>query len=385
MSEIKSIEVSEFSYPIANIGVDDNSFDATYRPDFEGSGSTLAIRIEARNGVVGQYIGGTPMMLSQISAIAPKMIGISAFNRLYFYEEFKRALRKFDKTGVGPLDNALWDWAGRQLDVSVADLLGASLKKIPAYASTYHGDNKGGLTTPQDYVDFAKHCLAMGYTGFKMHGWTDGNVDREIETILLLGNHVGNKMKLMLDPACHLRTFTDALNVGRACDEAGFLWYEDPFRDGGLSEHAHKMLRERIRTPLLIGEHIRGLEAKTNFAVSGASDFVRVNPDLDMGITGALKVAHMAEALGLDVEVHAAGPAHRHCVAAFRNTHFYELALVGPKCGSSKPPVYVCGYSDELDAINKDGTLDVPIGAGIGVEYDWEFINSHVKQRHVFN
>lgn len=29
-----------------------------------------------------------------------------------------------------------------------------------------------------------------------------------------------------------------------------------------------------------------------------------------MGITGTMKVAHFAEALGLDVELHAPGPAH---------------------------------------------------------------------------
>ena len=33
---------------------------------------------------------------------------------------------------------------------------------------------------------------------------------------------VGDDMTLMLDPACELRTFADALYVGRACDEANF-------------------------------------------------------------------------------------------------------------------------------------------------------------------
>lgn len=384
MSEIEKIEIIDFKYPVKNIATHENGFDTVYKPDCEGSSSTLAIRIKAKNGVVGEYVGGSAMMLSQMHAIAPEMIGHSALHRIHFYEEFKRALRKYDKTGVGPLDNALWDWAGRNFDVSVADLLGASRKKFPAYASTYHGDENGGLGTPEDYAVFAEHCLSLGYTGFKMHGWVDGNVAREVEAVLLLGERVGSKMKLMLDPACHLRTFADALAVGHACDKAGFFWYEDPFRDSGVSESAHRMLKERIQTPLLIGEHIRGLETKANFAVSGVSDFVRVNPDLDMGITGALKVAHMAESLGLDVEVHAAGPAHRHCVAAFRNTNFYELALVGPKSGASKPSVYTCGYADRLDSVDADGQIHVPDGPGLGVEYDWDFIRSNATQSFIY-
>lgn len=31
---------------------------------------------------------------------------------------------------------------------------------------------------------------------------------------------------------------------------------------------------------------------------------------------GTMKIAHLAEAFGLDVEIHAPGPAHRHCMPA---------------------------------------------------------------------
>jgi L-alanine-DL-glutamate epimerase-like enolase superfamily enzyme len=109
-----------------------------------------------------------------------------------------------------------------------------------------------------------------------------------------------------------------------------------------------------------------------------------VNPDYDMGITGALKIGAMAESLGLDVEVHSSGPAHRHCTAAFRNSNFYELALVGPRSGSSKPSVYTCGYSDALEAVGKDGQFPVPTGVGLGVQYDWDFIRKNTTNTAVF-
>ena len=54
-------------------------------------------------------------------------------------------------------------------------------------------------------------------------------------------------MALMLDLGCEILTFADALAVGRACDEAGFFWYEDPFRDSGISQHAHRKLRQMIK------------------------------------------------------------------------------------------------------------------------------------------
>jgi L-alanine-DL-glutamate epimerase-like enolase superfamily enzyme len=188
----------------------------------------------------------------------------------------------------------------------------------------------------------------------------------------------------MVDPACELRTFADALAVGRACDEVGFFWYEDPFRDTGVSAYAHRKLRQMIKTPLLETEHVRGLEPKADFLIAEATDFLRVDPEYDMGITGAMKIAHLAEAFGVDVEVHASGPAHRHCMAAIRNTNFYELALVGPKCGNPLPPVYACDYTDELDGVGKDGCFPVPEGPGLGVTYDWDWIAAHRTALHVF-
>jgi L-alanine-DL-glutamate epimerase-like enolase superfamily enzyme len=344
----------------------------------------LATRIETVDGVVGEYVGGMSLAFGQAAYLAQHLIGKNAFHRMEFYEEAKRALRKFDKMGAGVLDIALWDWAGKRLETSVSTLIGSSRARIPVYASTYHGDRNGGLSSPEDFADFAVHCQRLGFRGFKMHGWGEGNVKEEIASVLLIRERVGPSMDLMLDPACHLRTFADTVAVGRACDEAHFMWFEDPSRDGGISQSAHRLWRDRIATPLLVGEHVRGLEAKADMAVSGASDMVRVNPDYDMGITGALKVGYMAEALGLDVEVHSCGPAHRHCVAAFRNTNYYELALVGPKCGASPPKVYASDYSDDVDALGADGQFPVPAGVGLGVEYDWDFIRKNARATAVF-
>jgi L-alanine-DL-glutamate epimerase-like enolase superfamily enzyme len=47
--------------------------------------------------------------------------------------------------------------------------------------------------------------------------------------------------------------------------------------------------------------------------------------------------------------------------------------------------VYKCGYSDQLDCIDKDGCVPVPTGPGLGVEYDWEFIAANRTALHVFD
>ena len=84
-----------------------------------------------------------------------------------------------------------------------------------------------------------------------------------------------------------------------------------------------------------------------------------------------------AASLGVDVEIHACGPAHRILMSAIRNTNYYEVALVGPDCDNAIPPVYLCGYSDMLDCVDDKGFVDVPDGEGLGVVYDWSYINKN--------
>ena len=163
---------------------------------------------------------------------------------------------------------------------------------------------------------------------------------REIRNLLGVRKAVGEGYPLMIDPASQLRTWADALAVGRACDEARYFWYEDPYRDTGGAVEGHKRLRERLATPLLVGEHVRGVEAKAQFILAGGGDLLHVDPEYDLGITGAMKIATFMQALGLDVQYHACGPAHRAVMAATPNTHFYEMALVGPDMPNVVPPVY---------------------------------------------
>ena len=55
------------------------------------------------------------------------------------------------------------------------------------YASTFHGDENGGLTRPEDYAEFALYCKEeLGYRAFKSHPWVDGPIEREVATVLAM-------------------------------------------------------------------------------------------------------------------------------------------------------------------------------------------------------
>lgn len=380
MSIIDLVEIHQFSFDVPNMGLDSSGFNFVYESGSTARLTKYALVIETKDGARGEYVtmwGGTPIALAQTVMLARALPGRDADQRELIYDDFRRALRQYDNMGQGAIDICLWDLAGKKLGASVSQMLGGYRTKLPAYASTCMGDRNGGLSSSEAYVEFAEQCYGLGYKAYKVHGWTEGNVQEESATVRMLGDRVGSKMTLMLDPACELRTFADALAVGRACDDAGFFWYEDPFRDMGKSQYAHRKLRQMIKTPILQCEHVRGLEPKGDFITAEATDFMRADPEYDLGITGAMKIGHLAEAFGLDCEIHASGPAHRHCMAAMRNSNFYEVALVGPKCANMIPPVYTCGYSDQLECVDESGCVPVPTGVGLGVTYDWDFIKKN--------
>ena len=372
---ITKIEVFQFSYKVKDVQREPTIGILMYK-----AGSTLpaqgsALKVYTDEGVTGEYVGGTSTEYAGLPMFVPSIIGRNALDREEIHTNAKQALKLYAGMGLNIVDIALWDLAGKYYDAPIYELLGGSRTKLPAYASTHIGDyEKGGLDSPEAYADFAQQCLEMGYPGYKIHGWEREPIERQTAVVHAVGKQVGGKMDLMIDPFHAIRTWGEALKMGWACDEQKFFWLEDPYKDMGLSAYAHRKLRQLIKTPLLQMETVRGLEPHVDFIVAEGSDFVRADPDMDGGITGTMKIAHAAEGFGLDVELHAPGPARRHLMAAIRNTNYYELGLVHPKIDVGGPPAYKDGYSDAFRNIDENGCVEVPDGPGLGVEYDWDYI-----------
>ena len=102
----------------------------------------------------------------------------------------------------------------------------------------------------------------------------------------------------------------------------------------------------------------------------------------DGGITGAMKGRlTRLRALVSTARFHGGGLAHRHCIAAIRNTNYYELGLLHPLVKSTKPPVYPSEFTDELENVDAQGHVPVPQDPGLGVEMDWDYIEGHKRRR----
>ncbi len=376
--KITKIEVHEFDIELKDVEREPTIAIPIYKPGGVFHRRAHGLRIFTDVGITGEYIGGSGTEYSALPMFVHSLIGRNALDREAVYNDAKQALRQHARMGMSQVDIALWDLAGKFYDAPIYEMLGAYRTDLPCYASTYIGDHQpGGLDTPEAYADFAEQCLEMGYPGYKIHGWQDSPIKEQVALVHAVGKRVGGKMDMLLDPFCAIKTFGDALKLGWASDDNRYFWWEDPFKDGGISMQAHRKLRQLVKTPLLQLEHLRGLEPHVDFMVAEATDFVRGDPDYDGGVTGTMKIAHAAEGFGLDVELHGPGPVRRHLMAAMRNSNYYEMGLVHPRVPPFGGPIYKCGYRDGIDAIDENGCVQVPEGPGLGVEYDWDYITRH--------
>jgi len=390
LAVIRRIELISFTITVPNIGTDPAGAGVRYVPGDGEPQLRFAVRMETDCGITGVYVPNRARVTAVMNAcqfLAPRLIGQNALHREKIYRDLRLATKHVGEVGIGALDVCLWDIAGKLQQQPIYALLGGHRTSLPAYASTLIGDRlPDGLSSSNAYADFAQRCLDMGYPAFKMHGWHEGDVAEESAMIEAVCERVGDRMQIMYDASCHLATFHDAVRVGQVCDAHNLMWYEDPYADGGESGFSHQRLKQFVKTPLMISEHVHTPEACTDLLLSGATDFARADPDYDCGLTGCYKIAVAADAMGMDTEVHSCGPAMRHLMAALPKSNYYEINLLHPQMPNGwHLPVYSCGYSDDIDCVDEQGCVEVPSAPGLGVEYDFDYIDRHQVTRVVID
>ena len=110
-----------------------------------------------------------------------------------------------------------------------------------------------------------------------------------------------------------------------------------------------------------------------------AADIVRADVSWKNGITGTLKIAHLAEAFGLRCEVHTTtmnymDMVNLHVSCAIRNCEYFESFVPEEK--------FQLPMRGMLP-IDANGVITLPEQAGVGVELDWELIHNQCVSHKV--
>jgi galactonate dehydratase len=227
------------------------------------------------------------------------------WNYLYRWTHFRGAAIM---GALSAIDIALWDIAGKHLGVPCYQLLGGKTRdKARVY---YHVFGQ----TCEELVQGCIDAKAQGFTAvghltpftddprdqpyFKTHAAKMGDA---IETVRQYRDAVGDEVDLCIEIHRQL-TPAEAVVLARGIEPYHPYFYEDPTLPDNFDAMA--LIAQHIAIPIATGERLHTIYEFEMLLARGAVQYVR--PDVCMcgGLTGAKKIAALAEARHVGVVPH---------------------------------------------------------------------------------
>jgi L-alanine-DL-glutamate epimerase-like enolase superfamily enzyme len=222
--------------------------------------------------------------------------------------------------GIAAIDTALWDCQGRALGVPCWQLWGGVHTQIPAYAMVgWLNYNLAKL------ADIAEQATAQGFRGVKIKVGAP-SLKEDIARVETVRRAIGERMDLMVDANQSLTT-AEAIRRGRAFQDLGCLWWEEPIAADDIDGYA--ALVQALDIPIATGEN---LYTRTDFARFLRRDAVDIiQPDLRRagGPTAMLQIGTMAAAFRRPYASHGGGPVQLNVMASLSNAIYLETGLLG--------------------------------------------------------
>ena len=265
----------------------------------------LLIDLETEEGVTGRsylfcYLRGAAAAMAAMVAEVERMV---KGERTPPGELWPRLAKRFTLIGVQGIvrmamagfDVAWWDAHARAAGKPLAEFLGGKRRPIRAYNSCGLG-----LMGAEALAKEAGELLEGGFTGVKLRlGYA--TLEEDIAAVKTVRPRLPEGVSLMVDYNQAL-SVDEALRRGRALDEQGLAWIEEPIRHDDY-RGAARLARE-LATPIQIGENLSQPYALEEAIAAKACDLVM--PDLERigGVTGWLRAAEIARGAGIAVSSH---------------------------------------------------------------------------------
>ena len=278
---------------------------------------------------------------------------------------WERLARRGDWVGPGgllhcalaPLDIALWDAAGKTLGQPLARLLGGYRDRLPVYAS----DGLWYSLTPDELAASAAGHVARGFRAVKLRLGKEAEPGADVRRVAAVRAAVGPDVDIMAD-ATESWSLARARRAGRALQDAGVAWLEDPVHHLDIAGLAD--LARRLDVPIAGGEHLYRLEAFRALLDARAVDVVILDLARVGGITPWRKIAALAQAHHVPVCGHVVPEIQVHLLASIPNGHLVEYV---PRSA---------GILQAMPSVEK-GELVVPGAAGLGIALDEDAVRRY--------
>jgi L-alanine-DL-glutamate epimerase-like enolase superfamily enzyme len=328
---------------------------------------TVLVEVETDDGLIG--IGQTAVdapfygepaegiVTSVKHYLGPAVIGQSPLDIEHLNRLMVEALPDHLSARAG-VDLALWDLKGKALGVPVYQLLGGRYSDgIDLMGFVRHA-------SPEEMYAAAQATLAeTPYPVLKMKVGMD--VPGDIARVAAVSEAVKGKAVIQIDGNTGW-SLAQAISALSAMDKFGTLGaIEQPV--ARLDDMAH--IAKRFGAPVMADEAIYGPEDAIEVVKREAAQIALMKITKHGGILNVLKIAHIADAAGIDLSV-----AIYYDIIAAAAAH---LAVALPAVRWPSPPT---GLSDTIltRSIEPTGLLmHVPEGPGWGVELDYDKVRRY--------
>jgi L-rhamnonate dehydratase len=351
----------------------------------DGSQDDLVIKVSTDEGILG--IGEVDSAPEAVKALVDRksshaiagslhdlLVGEDPRNVERLWQKLYRGLIYIGRRGIAlhalsGIDIALWDIAGKAAGKPVHELLGgAKRKKVRAYASMLMPD-----TTTETAERVAK-LREDGFTAVKL-GWgvLGRDADHDIALAAAAKEAAGDGVEIMIDSGLgYVADAKTAIRVGRAYEEIGIFWLEEPFEPDEYEAYAE--LADAVDIRVAAGEQDTTVWGFRELIERGHVDLIQPDVTRCGGITEWLRIAALAREHGVETVPHAwksgiIKAASLQCNAVIPDALFQEYCIADTPINQT--------LTRERLPIDEDGFLAIPTAPGIGVTLDDEVVERY--------
>lgn len=331
----------------------------------------LLIDATTDGGLVGRsYLwpftrGGARAVTALIQDLAPRLRGRDPRHSAALWRDTQRALTLFGHQGLAALilsglDVCWWDLTAKAAGQPLAHLLGMAHERVPVYASE-------GLwlrTEPEALELEAAEMVERGFRAVKLRLGRP-TLEEDLEAVHAVHAALPADVALLTD-ANQAWDVPEALRRGRALQEAGVAWLEEPIVHDDLAGQAE--LCAALAMPITVGENTYLPRGFQELIERRAVDIVM--PDLERvgGVTGWLRTATLAELERLPLCSHLFPEVSVHLLAASPSALYLEHMP----------------WADSLlvqPLQLEDGQALVPTTPGVGLEWNEAAVERYLIDR----
>ncbi len=300
-------------------------------------------------------------------------------------------------TAASGIEIALWDAAGKILDLPVYQLLGGKFRdEVRIYCDCHAGEAyavEEGYTTyadaeaysPEAYAAEARRVVDMGFSALKFDldmemdnepDRTNGRlsnaaIHRKREIVEAVREEIGYEVDLAFD--CHWDySVESAKRLAYQLEEFELMWLEDPVPPENMA--AQREVTRSTRTPIATGENRFRVHELSELLYEHGVDVITPDPTTVGGLAETMRVADRAEENYIPISPHnVCSPigtmACVHLGAAIANFDVLEYHALEVE------------WWDDLvtreEPLIDEGYIEVPETPGLGIELDYDVVEAH--------